>query len=444
MSHSFHIETEWYNIAANDPNIAPDEESHTTCWLKILANNVPLTRSIDRESKNVRDAILVSAYPLAMWFCVSWWRLLYESIPFVDRPLPIDWRLAHDLPSAASGYTWPFIRFISDEKNINICSFRQDDGEVRIQPMIYLSSDKKVIEKNAVKKGLFNFLSNVVDNMNEYNESSELCSLWKQLKIEIEDEDFSTYRIIEAILGFDPDQAPDGLMKQLDRLSKRFDTSTLREIASIINCFKVDDQLNSLRSIEKMSKEGIKGQFQLPRFETEQYDKRFAWDYGRELARALRNKIGLDVSKKVETNQLCDFFGISRVDFKNKAASDNFSICSRTGDKMLINFRKESSINYQTGRRFHLARLAGACLAANDQVQWFPISASKTWMQKMQRAFAVEFLSPIESVRERLGDNYSDEKISKVAKHFSVSPMTILHSLVNHGDIPRNNLACAN
>ena len=62
----------------------------------------------------------------------------------------------------------------------------------------------------------------------------------------------------------------------------------------------------------------------------------------------------------------------------------------------------------------------------------------------MQRAFAVEFLSPIESVRERLGDNYSDEKISKVAKHFSVSPMTILHSLVNHGDIPRNNLACAN
>ena len=51
----------------------------------------------------------------------------------------------------------------------------------------------------------------------------------------------------------------------------------------------------------------------------------------------------------------------------------------------------------------------------------------------MQRAFAAELLSPNAAVDDMLKGDYSEDNQNKVAKHFSVSPMTIQSQLVNHG-----------
>lgn len=452
MSGSFKIEPTWFDILKNDPSIERNEESFTNCWLKILANETSLTRNILRntsedpiaQNSEIRDDILVSAYPLAMWICTSWWRLLYEPVSSSSSShfLPVGWRMSHDLPAAASGYAWPIIRFISDEKNINIYSFNQNEEKTAIQPMTYLGASKKVVERKVVEKELSRFVSLVVEKLVDYSEDTELASLWAELQNEKENSEFAFYRIIEAILGFDPDEAPENIMKFFNNISKKFDYSTIYEIASFLNQVERTDQYSSLQNIVGLSKKGITGRLHIPSIKMGQDDTCFPWEYGRKLAHAVRQAIGIAPTKKISTDTLCNFLGIARQDFAKESPNDDFSLCSRNEDKLLINFRKESSMNYKSGRRFHLARLIGACVY-DVQAQWFPISSSKTWLQKMQRAFAAEFLSPIESVRERLGTNFTDKQISRTAKYFAVSPRTIVHSLANHGDISEKDLVHA-
>ena len=64
-----------------------------------------------------------------------------------------------------------------------------------------------------------------------------------------------------------------------------------------------------------------------------------------------------------------------------------------------------------------------------------PATRTYSYRQKIQRAFAAEFLSPSANVDEMLNGDYSEEAQSDIAQYFSVSPMTIQTQLVNHGRI---------
>ena len=55
--------------------------------------------------------------------------------------------------------------------------------------------------------------------------------------------------------------------------------------------------------------------------------------------------------------------------------------------------------------------------------------------QKVQRAFATEFLVPINELRNRMED-FSEDEIERVAELFGVSPLVVRHHLVNHKLIP--------
>ena len=55
----------------------------------------------------------------------------------------------------------------------------------------------------------------------------------------------------------------------------------------------------------------------------------------------------------------------------------------------------------------------------------------------MQRAFAAELLSPLASVEDIMGGDYSEDMQNKVARHFSVSPLAIQTQLLNNRKIDR-------
>ena len=62
--------------------------------------------------------------------------------------------------------------------------------------------------------------------------------------------------------------------------------------------------------------------------------------------------------------------------------------------------------------------------------------ANKTIDKIRQRAFAAEFLCPIEALLARLDDDLSDDAIEEAADHFGVSERTAQSQLVNHGYLP--------
>jgi len=59
----------------------------------------------------------------------------------------------------------------------------------------------------------------------------------------------------------------------------------------------------------------------------------------------------------------------------------------------------------------------------------------------MQRAFAVEFLSPITGVQENLGGYFSEDSQHEAVEHFRVPPMAVHAQLVNHGVVDREDVS---
>ena len=91
-----------------------------------------------------------------------------------------------------------------------------------------------------------------------------------------------------------------------------------------------------------------------------------------------------------------------------------------------------------TGRRFDLARLlAERLLGPGETDPMRAVTKSYTYRQKAQRAFAAEFLAPIDAVDAFLAEDYSEDGQNEAAEHFQVSPYTIRSLLVNNHRVGR-------
>ena len=69
-----------------------------------------------------------------------------------------------------------------------------------------------------------------------------------------------------------------------------------------------------------------------------------------------------------------------------------------------------------------------------------PATRTYTYRQKLQRAFAGEFLCPFEALANMLHGDFSVEAMEDAADHFNVSERTIRTHLANHGLIDREEL----
>jgi hypothetical protein len=97
-----------------------------------------------------------------------------------------------------------------------------------------------------------------------------------------------------------------------------------------------------------------------------------------------------------------------------------------------------------TTRRFAACRLLGDNLGFANQEKLLPATHAKTARQKFQRAFAQEFLCPIDALLEKIQTTEPNEDdITEAAGHFHVSPLLVKTTLVNHGQLDREALTWA-
>lgn len=95
-----------------------------------------------------------------------------------------------------------------------------------------------------------------------------------------------------------------------------------------------------------------------------------------------------------------------------------------------------------TSRRFAFLRLVGDHLTSTPEDMLLPATEARTARQKIQRAFAQEFLCPFRDLRAFLGtDSPTDEHLEQAADTFRVSPLLVRTTLVNRGMLPRESLA---
>lgn len=101
-------------------------------------------------------------------------------------------------------------------------------------------------------------------------------------------------------------------------------------------------------------------------------------------------------------------------------------------DNLTLLFRKRN----RPGVRFEAARFIVGHLLASPRERWLPAKDAKTARQKVQRAFAAEFLCPFDALEKFLEGDFSPEAIEEAGTRFGVSELAVKSHLANHGKIP--------
>ena len=426
MTRDFALYCAWESALHDSPEVR-----QTSAMLTIKLGNTVVTRNEDVWSRTVRDEVRLSAYPLALWFAASWWRLRWEPLPMSPTPNHA-WRMAHELAAAGYGYLWPQMLFASDGENVHVWA-RQSapDSQAAVR---YLLGAYHAIPSSAFEHTLDEFIAHVIARLDAVDiRHTILHDLWNEITQERHDDDLAAYRRLEAMLGFDPDECPEELHQRFASLIPRAGTAAIAELAPV--CASADPGAALERVMTFANAEGLEGHIDLsiPTGDSTAAVTTPVWQRGRTLARQARAAVGLN-GAAVADKMLCALVNLPMEQALNTAdtpmSRSPLSMAIRHGDSRQLKFllRKRN----KPGRRFELARLLGDALMADSHDRWLPATDAKTARQKMQRAFAIEFLCPIQSLTAFLDGDFSSDATEEAAEHFGVSHTAVETHLVNN------------
>lgn len=418
----------WEDAEHDSPEICKTAGS-----LRIPIGQRSLTRNQDDWSQSVKQTTRVAAYPLAQWFAASWWRLMYEPLPMGGKP-STSWRMAHEMPAAGFGFLWPRIIFAPDGQNLQIWSVpTRDDSE---QPVRYLTDWCGTVDLHCFATAVDDFMELALNRLEAVDLSeSELRDIWKEIEEERADPALKEFRRMEAMLGFDPDEIDSGVVERFVKLRESIGKSAPDEIASACASGDPIARLGNIEQVAEM--EGMLGEFAIPEIEdpADRYRDRPPWVRGHELARAVRKDMGLN-GQAISDTELSAIIKLTPEEaFGETPCRERMPLgvaIRKQGSKVKFVLRKRNP----AGRRFELARLLCDHLLFGCDDNWLPATDTKTVRQKWQRAFAAEFLCPIDALIEWLDDDFSDDLVENAADYFGVSERTVTSQLVNHGLLP--------
>jgi hypothetical protein len=300
------------------------------------------------------------------------------------------------------------------------------------EPVHYLSEFDVTVPARELETEIDSFLDLVLRRLDALGET-ELHLLWREVLAERADHEQSATRKIEARLGYDADEAPPHLLERLLNLATEVGADAADEIAPVCAGSNPIDALQKVMNLA--SRPGICGRVSIPGHASIRNGTVPPWQRASQLATSVRRSLGLG-GEPLNDKTLSELLRISPGDLDEKpSVHASMGLAVRTGNdrdlKLLFHKRNRPA------RRFEAARFIADYLSAEGSDRWLPITDAATARQKLQRAFAAEFLCPIDSLRSYLGDEFLPEAFEDAAEHFGISEMAIKSHLANHHLIPR-------
>ena len=395
-----------------------------------------LTTLEDRLASTVSDHIRGNVHLLATWFAANWWRLRWEP-ESRDWATDVDWRMAHSIASAGGGFVWPNVLFSSDGDTIAVASRPKLDA-ASFEPVRYLYRVDAHIPAVEFENKVDNFLESVITRLRELKiDDDSLPQLWAGVMAERRDPRAAQWRKLEAMAGYDPDEAPEGLSGKLHEDQDRLGKGAVEEVAAEAR-HGLDAALQPMREASRSRQPREGGcRVAVPPLKGKGPDAAaYPWQVASILANQARDEWGLG-AKPIRNKGLADLLSTSSNNLFGAfvpRAKTPFAI--RNGRNGHLDVYLHSPI--PASRRFALCRLIGDQLLSNDKERLVPATHARTVRQKFQRAFAQEFLCPYPALRERLQtDKATEDDIIEAAQYFHVSPLLVKTTLVNKGEMER-------
>lgn len=421
---------DWLSAGVDDPAIRD-----TSGRLTISVGDICLTQCEDIWSKTIRNDVLVSAYPLALWLASSWWRLLYEPLPKLNSTPSVDWRMCHELGAANHGFVWPKIMFATDGDGVQIWAGASNPNTQ--QSVRYLNSLGVPARVSArdFEHEIESFIGGVLSRLDALGHSeTELSGLWALIQEDRSSADIVNLRRLEAQLGFDPEACPDDVIETALSLENLIGKAALSELAPVYGLTQGTVALDEVSELVKAPGLMGKPQFDInPVPATSQGDA--PWERAVMSARQLRSQIG-NRYNPIGDKCLYELLGLDSevvTEWTPQHSRQKAAIASPSDHGTFI-FKPRKK--HPLAQRFEFARFLGDLVAANERkTDWLASTDLSTSRQKFQRAFAAEFLCPIESLAGFLGDDFSETAIEDAASEFNVSERTVQALLANNGYI---------
>ena len=429
MSKNWSITADWALLEQGSP-----EERAGFAALGISAYGVCLTAGHDRLLQSIRQAPFLSAYHLAEWLAWNWWRLRWEP-----RKAGVEWELSHDMASIGNGYIWPNIQIASDGSTIALVA--KPTPERENTPYRYINDVTSLISAAEFEGEVDLFIEAVIRRLESLQiVESNLADIWRSVLLERQDPERSRYRKLEALLGEDPDEMDETVLRRWLADASLTGQAALEEIAA---SRVLGQELPDLRHLVEVARS--KGAHANPADRATfapgtdlRKGASPAWEAGVTSARLLRTQLGLG-AKPLSNQLLAEIYGTG-ADLLNETKESlemDLSLALVDANEARVLLRSK----WQTGRRFELARLLADALLYPDTDPLSPATRSTTYRQKAQRAFAAELLCPISAVDEVLAGDYSMESQQDAAHHFNVSELTVRTQLANNDRISRSELS---
>ena len=420
------IDAEWEALAEGRP-----EEVSGYAALSISVGNRNLTEAEDYFAKRTRESVYLSAYDLAEWFAWNWWRLRWE--PYRVNPTA-DWCYAHKMASIGKGYVWPNIRIWSDGERIALLA--QPTSPNPKNSLRYLADWAAVIPAGEYEKGVEQFVQLVLDKLlSDGVANSNLAKLWAEISEERTDPCKKSFRLLEALLGYDAGEGDEAEITRLLEDGKRLGSKAVGELAvdgverSSPPSYQKIKEIAQTAGVNAKVADAVRlGRDRASDLPTGVV----AWKKGVAAARLLRDQEHLGEGSICD-KRLADMAGVDRGALNSDVFERGFSFSLEKEEDEVVVFASR----HRNSRRFTLARLIGDRIASSIQENLRPMTSSGTFRQKMQRAFAGEFLCPFNSLAAYMQGDFSDEAIIEAAQEFDVSELTVKTLLMNHGKIER-------
>ncbi len=428
MNGSFAIDIDWERL---DHGPAEDVASYGAVGIRL--GDCWLSEAHDTFVGRVRRKVHLSGYQLAQWLAWNWWRLRWEP-----RDRSLGWSMAHRMATIGGGYVWPNIECVSD--GVRVFLLAHPTSSRGAEPLRYLVEAGEGIPAGDFERGIDLFVDRVVQKLiSESIRDSNLERVWSYVQDERRDDRAAAYRTLEASMGYEPDGATPGVVEALLDDETALGRRAVRELASGVPGGEPAPRADGLRELARRS--GIDADLgSIPGLPqgvlVAPSEHRPAWEVGEADAKALRRQQGL-VDGPIPDGILAALAGTSPGALTGEPATASY-LLAVDGGRSAARLVLQSP--FRVSRRFALARLIGDRVINGFDEALTPALRSRTYRQKMQRAFAAELLCPFEQARDELSDDPSEDNQQRVAELFEVSPVLVRTQLVNNDLLDRETL----
>lgn len=419
-----HHSIEWQDDTVN----AALEERATVGDLRLFLNGQNATTHI--LDNKVGDHVTVSLYGLVNGLIHEWWSILGAR----DQEF--------SLCRYRTGYLLPDIRIQFDGAAFEIsaeqCAYSDPD-------LRFWGGMRELLPRSEGEAGLTSLINDVLGRLEKQNVLGTSAALrWRRIQFSLASNERAFCEAAGA-LGLDPYQITEHAAKFIEKSENVFGSEALVEFVA---GSRDVDRSKLIAWVEKMNRgKGFRYRLANLRPIVDSVEKAVpmrrgeaAWAAGYRRARAVRQKLNL-----LQNHRFSSFMDLARL----FGAARNYNLAPKVDGISALRRERPDGIHAHirnfgdypgapTTHMFTLARVIGdaACFSAPETA---PINRlSHAYRQAAGRAFAAEFLAPIDEIRsmkEDERDGYS------IASEFRVSLNVIDRQLENQERITE---ACAN